>query len=564
MSQEDVGRTMLRRVEQHRDRWSSYGGQTGLTWLSEKLSPGELREFEIFKEFQDGFLERLSPDVAVAAWDKNAVLFEEGSYIDLAFFIVDGEVELHLGADPNRDRSAEMPIFDKGRGSTTVRGREALDSTVQFSPQDIPSPEEIASERTAMVKLPDLKGIASNEHRIPLLSTLDFDLPMGGTARLGPGEIFGEIGALSGWPQSVTVRTVTPCRLLQIRLPALRRLKKKSKGLKEKIDQVYRGRSLVSQLRRTPLFSTCDRPTLQRLAAEVDLVSAGPDDILVRQGEPAEALYLVRSGFIKLQQRLGDGEVAVSYLSKGMTLGEVELLVSTEGGWLVSAVSVEYSELVRIPRQAFEEILSPIPEVQDGLWQVATERIRETGRNRRDISGSQSIQIALDTGLVEGSSVLVIDLEACTRCDDCVRACATTHDGRPRFVREGGKVGNLLITRSCFHCRDPVCLVGCPTGAIHRAGIGEVVEVSEEICIGCSTCANNCPYDAIVMHETGETWPGDMVPVALRGQDRLLASKCDLCSETGHGPACVSNCPQGCAYRVGSVEEFHGLFGENQ
>ncbi|MEO1085641.1 MAG: hypothetical protein AAFY88_15480, partial [Acidobacteriota bacterium] len=72
-------------------------------------------------------------------------------------------------------------------------------------------------------------------------------------------------------------------------------------------------------------------------------------------------------------------------------------------------------------------------------------------------------------------------------------------------------------------------------------------------------CANNCPYDAIVMHETGEQWPDDMVPTSLRGQDRLVASKCDLCAPKGHDPACVSNCPQGCAFRVGSLDEIRGL-----
>jgi Fe-S-cluster-containing dehydrogenase component len=104
-----------------------------------------------------------------------------------------------------------------------------------------------------------------------------------------------------------------------------------------------------------------------------------------------------------------------------------------------------------------------------------------------------------------------------------------------------------------------VCLVGCPTGAIHRAGLEAVVEVDEGICIGCGTCSRNCPYDAIVMHETGELWPDDMIPTGLRGRDRSLASKCDLCHSTGHDPACVSNCPQGCAYRVGSVEEIQEL-----
>jgi Fe-S-cluster-containing dehydrogenase component len=186
-------------------------------------------------------------------------------------------------------------------------------------------------------------------------------------------------------------------------------------------------------------------------------------------------------------------------------------------------------------------------------------RIREAGHGKRDIDHAEFTQVALDRGLVQGNSMMVIDLEACTRCDDCVRACAATHDGRPRFVREGSKLDNLLVTKSCYHCRDPVCLVGCPTGAIHRGGLAEVIDIDDEICIGCGTCANNCPYDAIVMHETGETWPGDTVPAGLRGNERLVASKCDLCHTTGHEPACVSSCPQGCLHRVGSVDEIQAL-----
>ncbi len=171
-------------------------------------------------------------------------------------------------------------------------------------------------------------------------------------------------------------------------------------------------------------------------------------------------------------------------------------------------------------------------------------------------------QFSLDEGLVEGNSILVIDLESCTRCDDCVRACAQTHGGRPRFVREGNRYQNMLLPRSCYHCQDPVCLIGCPTGAIHRANVGDVVAIDDNICIGCQACSNNCPYDAIVMHETEETWPDDMLPAGLRGRQRMLASKCDLCYDTGHGPACVSNCPQGCAFRLGSLDEFRDLLSE--
>ena len=58
------------------------------------------------------------------------------------------------------------------------------------------------------------------------------------------------------------------------------------------------------------------------------------------------------------------------------------------------------------------------------------------------------------------------------------------------------------------------------------------------------------------------TVPADMVPVELRGRDRQVASKCDLCHESKHGPACVASCPPGCAFRVGSLAEIQDLIGE--
>jgi Fe-S-cluster-containing hydrogenase component 2 len=102
-------------------------------------------------------------------------------------------------------------------------------------------------------------------------------------------------------------------------------------------------------------------------------------------------------------------------------------------------------------------------------------------------------------------------------------------------------------------------MIGCPTGAIRRANVGDVVEVQEQICIGCGTCASNCPYDAIVMHDTGTTWPDNALPKHLRGTPRAVASKCDLCYTSADGPACVRNCPHHCAFRVSSVAEFSEL-----
>jgi Fe-S-cluster-containing hydrogenase component 2 len=79
------------------------------------------------------------------------------------------------------------------------------------------------------------------------------------------------------------------------------------------------------------------------------------------------------------------------------------------------------------------------------------------------------------------------------------------------------------------------------------------------LCIACNSCANNCPYDAIVMYDTGTTWAPDSIPEGNRGKQKFLATKCDLCYKDPAGPACVRSCPHGCAVRVGDVLEFQAV-----
>ena len=50
---EPVQDTVVMREEQYRDRWSSFGRNTGITKLSERLDPAQLRQFEILSEFDD-------------------------------------------------------------------------------------------------------------------------------------------------------------------------------------------------------------------------------------------------------------------------------------------------------------------------------------------------------------------------------------------------------------------------------------------------------------------------------------------------------------------------------
>lgn len=190
-------------------------------------------------------------------------------------------------------------------------------------------------------------------------------------------------------------------------------------------------------------------------------------------------------------------------------------------------------ELVRISRELFDEIRTSSPHVQQRIEQVAEERLRYTRQRlslpawREDTPAALSAKFN-DLGLIQGQKLMLIDLDRCTRCDKCVEACVTTHsppwwsglpllrnlvtgptDGRSRLFLEGprfqvnvaGEVKNYLVPSTCRMCQDPVCLVGCPVGSIHKGENGQIV--IENWCIGCSRCANQCPYGSIQMHAVG-------------------------------------------------------------
>jgi Fe-S-cluster-containing dehydrogenase component len=147
-----------------------------------------------------------------------------------------------------------------------------------------------------------------------------------------------------------------------------------------------------------------------------------------------------------------------------------------------------------------------------------------------------------------GTETMVIDLDRCTRCDDCVRACAETHDNNPRFLRHGPIHKNLMVAQACMHCADPICMIGCPTGAIHRDTFEGNVVINPASCIGCSACANNCPYGAIRMVEIRDR--KGRILVASDAQPIQKATKCDLCIDQYGGPACERACPHDALKRV--------------
>lgn len=226
-------------------------------------------------------------------------------------------------------------------------------------------------------------------------------------------------------------------------------------------------------------------------------------------GPPLTLAYRARGEFVGEMALLADRPRSATCVAFGHIEDDPEREVGTV-------------QLVRISRALFEELKRESPEFRKQLLAEAEKRTAEDRRLRARRSGAEATPSAStgraeELGLIQGQKLMLIDLDRCTRCDECVRACVQSHDdGRSRLFLDGPRFDKFLVPATCRSCLDPVCMIGCPVGSIHRGKNNEII--IEDWCIGCEACANQCPYGSIQMHTVG------VVPMSAFGWRYTAAS----------------------------------------
>jgi Fe-S-cluster-containing hydrogenase components 1 len=203
----------------------------------------------------------------------------------------------------------------------------------------------------------------------------------------------------------------------------------------------------------------------------------------------------------------------LAYLTRGDCFGEVSAVLNVPRQATCIAYDHPISgskrkpgrvELVRISGRIFKQLMQESPRLLERARKIAEERrgssfvpTMPTGTAAM-VSSPQFENL----GLFQGNRLLLIDLDRCTRCGECVQACVNTHDdGYTRLFLDGPRFDRFLIPSACRNCLNPSCMIGCPVGAITRGANGQI-EI-QDWCIGCSLCAEQCPYDSIQMHDLG-------------------------------------------------------------
>ncbi|HTW66690.1 MAG TPA: cyclic nucleotide-binding domain-containing protein [Bryobacteraceae bacterium] len=402
-------------------------------------------------------------------------------------------------------------------------------------------------------------------------------------ATLGQGSFFGEMTLISGLPRNASVTALEPCEAIEVPRRAFEYLMKKPGPFRTLMDQTYIERGLANHLRTIPEFAGIDTKVLQELVKKVRLRIFSKDEVVVEEGEAADSFYLIREGFVRVVKKMAGGEQrTVAYLKDGAYFGETALLSDQHRN--ASIVAMGKVEVIQVMKEDFFALVNRDEKFADSLEEE--ERRRKVEKPSPAASPLGFVGEVVERGLIKATSALVIHLNVCTRCGNCVKACAELHDGISRLTRHGmlfeapqrqavNLLEPLLVTTSCMHCLDPECMIGCPTGAITRDVNGEVIV--QDSCIGCGNCARRCPYGNISMADarsreelakqrTGAPIIGGylklwktpenepmMNEIETNNQKavvRRIAVKCDLCQDYHYNHGCVHNCPYGAIERM--------------
>ena len=559
-----------------------------------------LRSRSPFAQMDSGSFPRSMPLESILRYDcklrrcePGEIVVREGDYGNSAFLVLAGSVQV-LVESLNTEQMGRNP-------EKKISWQEALRRYAKRSmTPEVRRPDQVSVAADASNRL----GSVDDRQAI-FLQDFDAVLKRNQTTTLGPGELFGEVAAMYRSPRTATVIADSEATLLEIRWQGLR-VMRRDNNFSDRLENHYRSHWLKIHLREMPLLRFIPDDVLDKVTETAVLRSFGQlewnsdykntrnltvteqlasEPIVVEEGRTPTELLIVRSGFGRMSRQFGTSHQTVAYLGKGHVFGLEEIATNATLDPGIPQQRIQHSlravgfmDTIGIPVEIFVSDVLPhvrrseLPQSVQGTLEQYHKEPTERRRGKRekknggaDIKSKSGVQFAendllefiVQKRLNNGLQAMVIDLHRCTRCDDCVKACAATHDGNPRFARTGQSHGRLQFVNACMQCADPVCMIGCPTGAIARDIESGVVSIHESICIGCGVCANSCPYENIRMAEIFDP-QGRAYQDSKSGKAIKKATKCDMCSSQPSGPACAAACPHDALVRI-DLTESHPL-----
>ncbi len=144
--------------------------------------------------------------------------------------------------------------------------------------------------------------------------------------RLVPGDQFGESALLAGGPRNATVRASTTVETLRLDRATFQKLVEEYPALREALELLARWRALHGFLYEYSNFGRLPAPALETLLAELQPVTAPRGHLIVREGDPAGPMFIIRSGRVRVFSGPPERARNLAFYREGDYFGERSIL----------------------------------------------------------------------------------------------------------------------------------------------------------------------------------------------------------------------------------------------
>ncbi len=190
--------------------------------------------------------------------------------------------------------------------------------------------------------------------------------------RLGEGEFFGEMALLSGAPRAATVIAEEPSELLEFRADVLLGIAGRHPQLASSMRRFYRQRLLASAMAVSPIFRPFGKGDRKLIMERFRARGVSEGEIVIREGEPSDGLYVVLDAVVEVVKRKDASEVVVGRLRQGDLFGEMSCLRKSPAS--ATIVVRRGGTLLRLPRAAFDEVVVSYPQILELVAELSDER----------------------------------------------------------------------------------------------------------------------------------------------------------------------------------------------
>ncbi|RMF15995.1 MAG: hypothetical protein D6761_06960 [Candidatus Dadabacteria bacterium] len=209
-------------------------------------------------------------------------------------------------------------------------------------------------------------------------------------ATLGEGDFFGEFSFFAGSIRSANVTVTQEMEALEIDRDDLEELTKQFPRIEEVMRAFYKERLVGTMLRISPIFQPLNDEDRAAIMQHFETVETRTGDVLIRQGEEGQGLYVIAGGEIAVSVKGDDGNMLeVARLREGEFFGEISLI--TDRPTTANCIAVKPSLLFRLPRAAFKQIIAEYPQVLEVTADYADQRVKQT---KAMIAGGDELQKA--------------------------------------------------------------------------------------------------------------------------------------------------------------------------